>query len=92
MIQEKSWSEYCRELPLIACVGLMDEWMTIYACLQNASIVFDKIVVCGESATPRALKYLEKFKEENPDVAHKVEFVELGHYDPWPWLRCPREG
>ena len=64
MIQEKSWSEYCRELPLIACVGLMDEWMTIYACLQNASIVFDKIVVCGESATPRALKYLEKFKEE----------------------------
>jgi len=92
VIQEKSWSEYCRELPLIACVGLMDEWMTIYACLQNASIVFDKIVVCGESATPRALKYLEKFKEENPDVAHKVEFVELGHYDPWPWLRCPRGG
>jgi len=92
MMQERPWSEYCRELPLIACVGLMDEWMTIYACLQNASLVFDKIVVCGESASERALSYLVKFKTDHPDLAHKVEFVELGYYDPWPWLRCPRPG
>lgn len=92
MIQNQSWSEYCRKLPLVACVGLMDEWMTIYACLQNASLVFDKIVVCGEGASSRALSYLEKFKIDYPDLSHKVEFVELGHYDPWPWLSCPRLG
>lgn len=92
MIQERPWSEYCRELPLVACVGLMDEWMTIYACLQNASLIFDKIVVCGEGASERALKYLEKFKSDHSEYADKVEFVELGHYDPWPWLRCPRPG
>lgn len=90
MIQEHPWSDYCRELPLIACVGLMDEWMTIYACLQNASLIFDKIVVCGEGASERALLYLEKFKMDHPNLSHKVDFVELGHYDPWPWLRCPR--
>ncbi len=90
MIEQSNWNDYCKTLPLVACVGLVDEWMTIYACLQNAVEVFDKVVVCGDNATPRAKKYLQKFIEENPSHAERVEFIEMGHIDPWPWLRCPR--
>ena len=90
MIEVDTWSSYSKTLPLIACVGLVDEWMTIYACLQNACEVFDHVVVSGDNATPRAVKYLNKFLSENPKHAHKVEFIEMGDIDPWPWLRCPR--
>lgn len=90
MIEAESWSSYSKKLPLVACVGLVDEWMTIYACLQNACQVFDHVFVGGDSATPRALKYLNQFLSDYPSQAHKVEFLEMGHIDPWPWLRCPR--
>jgi len=90
MVQIESWKEYSSKLPLVACVGLVDEWMTIYACLQNACEVFDHVVVSGDNATPRAIKYLEKYKLDHPSLSHKVEFIEMGDVDPWPWLRCPR--
>jgi hypothetical protein len=92
MIEQSSWSEYCESLPLVACVGLVDEWMTIYACLQNACEVFDHVFVGGDNATPRAVSYLNKFVEDHPHLANKVEFLEMGNIDPWPWLRCPRPG
>jgi len=92
MIPVDTWVNYCKKLPLVACVGLVDEWMTIYACLQNACEVFDHVVVAGDNATPRAVKYLEKYKSDYPLMSHKVEFVEMGHIDPWPWLVCPRPG
>jgi hypothetical protein len=92
MIAVDTWSNYCKNLPLVACVGLVDEWMTIYACLQNACEIFDHVVVAGDGATPRAVKYLEQYKADYPSLAHKVEFIEMGHIDPWPWLRCPRAG
>jgi hypothetical protein len=90
MIQTETWKSYSKNLPLVACVGLVDEWMTIYACLQNACEIFDHVVVCGDGATPRAVKYLEQYKSDFPSFASKVEFLEMGHIDPWPWLRCPR--
>ena len=90
MIEINSWENYSKSLPLVACVGLVDEWMTIYACLQNAAEIFDRIVVAGDNATPRAVRYLEKYKSDFPSQAHKIEFIEMGHIDPWPWLRCPR--
>lgn len=90
MIQQETWEDFSKKIPLIACVGLVDEWMTIYACLQNASEVFDHVLVVGDNATPRAVKYLEQYKIDYPGVSHKIEFIEMGHVDPWPWLRCPR--
>jgi len=91
MLQLEAWQDYSKKIPLVACVGLVDEWMTIYACLQNACEVFDHVVVAGDNATPRALKYLNQYKSDHPSQAHKVEFIEMGQVDPWPWLRCPRE-
>ena len=90
MIPSDTWSNYCKKLPLVACVGLVDEWMTIYACLQNACEIFDHVVVCGDNASKRAVEYLEKYRSDFPQNASKVEFIEMGHIDPWPWLRCPR--
>ena len=92
MIVAESWESFSNRLPLVACVGLVDEWMTIYACLQNACEVFDHVVVAGDNATPRAFSYLEKFLKDYPNHANKIEFIEMGHIDPWPWLRCPRPG
>lgn len=90
MININSWQEYCKTLPLVACVGLVDEWMTIYACLQNAVKVFDYVVVIGDNATPKAIKYFEKFLDDHESLKDKIDFIELGHIDPWPWLACPR--
>lgn len=92
MIQTESWGDYCKNIPLVACVGLVDEWMTIYACLQNACEIFDHVVVVGDNATPRAINYLNKYKSDYHSNSKKVEFIELGQVDPWPWLRCPRPG
>lgn len=92
MLQVQTWSEYSKNIPLVACIGLVDEWMTIYACLQNACQVFDHVVVVGDNATPRAKKYLDRYVSDHSSHSSKVEFIEMGHVDPWPWLRCPREG
>jgi hypothetical protein len=83
----ESWSEYSKKLPLVAVVGLVNEWMTIYPCLQQAIKVFDKILVIGDDVSPKALEQYNKFiVDYKNECDGKIEFIELGNFDPWPWI------
>jgi len=87
MHELESWKNYCKKLPLVAVIGLVKEWMTIYPCLQQAIKVFDKILVVGDDATPKSLEQFKKFVSDyKTECDGKVEFIEMGNYDPWPWL------
>lgn len=101
MIQNKSgimipiapWSVYCNQIPLVAVVGIMGEWMTIYACLQQAIRNFDYIIVCGDGVSSHAKSMLDRFISDYGETAKsKVHFVELGNIDPWPWVAMARPG
>ena len=91
MIPMMSWDKYVDQIPLVAVVGLMGEWMTIYACLQQAVKNFDHVLVCGDGVSPHAKSMLEKFISEHKDESsRKIQFVELGDVDPWPWMAMAR--
>lgn len=93
MVPITSWSEYCNNIPLVAVVGLMGEWMTIYACLQQAIKNFDHIIVCGDGATSQAKSKLDQFISDHGETARgKIQFIELGNLDPWPWVAMARPG
>jgi hypothetical protein len=85
--QFQSWKDFSKKLPLTAVIGLVDEWMTIYACLQQAIKVFDNILIVGDNASEKSVQYMEKFLFDHRSIAEgKIQFVELGHFDPWPWM------
>lgn len=92
MIELEKWEVYSKRLPLIGVIGLVNEWMTIYPCLQQAIKVFDEILVVGDSSTEKAKLYLEKFLSDYSSYKNKIHFIDLGDIDPWPWLVFPRNG
>lgn len=93
MIEIEPWSQFSRRLPLVAVVGMMGEWMTIYACLQQAIKNFDYVIVVGDGVTPKAKQMFDRFMSDYDSVAkNRVSFVDLGDMDPWPWLAMPRPG
>lgn len=93
MIELEKWSSFSRKLPLVAVVGLMGEWMTIYACLQQAIKNFDYVIVVGDGVSPEAKTMFDRFmSDHSQQVQGRVNFVELGDLDPWPWLVMPRPG
>ena len=93
MVNLKSWKEYANEIPLVAVVGLMGEWMTIYACMQQAIKNFDYVIVCGDGITPKAMKMFEKFMSDySSQVKGRVHLLEMDKIDPWPWVAIARPG
>jgi hypothetical protein len=83
----ESWKDYSKKIPLVAVVGLVNEWMTIYACLQQAVKVFDHVLVIGDGVDKKTLSYFNKFKSDFELIGNsKIEFIELGNFNPWPWL------
>ena len=93
MIPVVPWSTYCNQIPLVAVVGLMGEWMTIYACLQQAIRNFDHVIVCGDGVSAHAKSMLDQFVSDHGETAKsKVHFIELGNIDPWPWVAMARPG
>jgi hypothetical protein len=93
MVPVMSWSEYCNKIPLVAVIGLMGEWMTIYACLQQAIKNFDYIVICGDGVSPQAKSMVERFiSDYGESVKSKIHFIDLGEVDPWPWVAMARPG
>ena len=83
----EKWSNYCERLPLVAVIGLVNEWMTIYACLQQAIKVFDNILVVGDNADKKTIEYFERFTQDHGSMAQgRIQFVELSNFDPWPWI------
>lgn len=93
MIPVVPWSTYCNQIPLVAVIGLMGEWMTIYACLQQAIKNFDHVIVCGDGTSTHAKSMLDQFVSDHGEAAKgKVHFIELGDIDPWPWVAMARPG
>lgn len=92
MIEIENWKTYSKKLPLIGVIGLVNEWMTIYPCLQQAVKIFDEILIVGDSASEKSKFYLEKFILDHYTFKNKIHFVDLGEIDPWPWLVFPRSG
>jgi hypothetical protein len=91
MIEIEPWSRFSRRLPLVAVVGMMGEWMTIYACLQQAIKNFDYVMIVGDTVTPRAKEMFDRFMSDYDSVARdRVSFIDLGELDPWPWVVMPR--
>lgn len=92
IIEREKWSSFCRKLPTVAVVGLMGEWMTIYACLQQAIKIFDYIVIVGDGVTQEAKQKLDDFiSDHKVQCQGRVNFYELDEVDPWPWLLFPRD-
>lgn len=92
MIPVMSWEKYVDQIPLVAVMGLMSEWMTIYAVLQQAVKNFDHILICGDGVTPKTKFMLDKFLHDHKEEANKIHFIELGDVDPWPWVVMTRPG
>lgn len=83
----ESWKNYSKKLPLVAVIGLVNEWMTIYPCLQQAIKVFDQIMVVSDGADKKTLQYFEQFREDYKNqIEGKVHLFDLENFDPWPWL------
>jgi len=93
MVPVTPWSEYSSRIPLVAVIGLMGEWMTIYACLQQAIKNFEYVIVCGDGVTPKAKEMFEKFMSDySSQVQGRVQFIEMDAIDPWPWVAMARPG
>ena len=92
ILEREKWSSFCKRIPTVAVIGLMNEWMTIYACLQQAIKNFDHIVVVGDGVTEKAKQKYDKFiSDYKSQVDGRIKFYELDELDPWPWLLFPRE-
>lgn len=92
IVEKEKWSSFSKKLPLVAVVGLMGEWMTIYACLQQAIKVFDQVIVIGDGISEEAKKMYDQFMSDHSSTAkEKVQLHELDKLDPWPWLLFPRD-
>lgn len=93
MVDLEPWSSYASRIPLVAVVGMMGEWMTIYACLQQALKNFDYVVVCGDGVSPKAKEMFDRFMSDHSTLASgRVHFVEMDKTDPWPWVAMARPG
>jgi hypothetical protein len=83
----EKWSNYCERLPLVAVIGLVNEWMTIYACLQQAIKVFDYIIIANDGADSKTLEFLHRFMIDHQiQSSGKIQIIDLSEVDPWPWL------
>ena len=93
MIPVTSWSDYASRAPLVAVVGMMGEWMTIYACLQQAVKNFDYVIVCGDGVSEKAKEMFDRFiSDHSEQVRSRIHFVEMDTIDPWPWVAMARPG
>lgn len=93
MVPVVPWREYCNKIPLVAVIGLMGEWMTIYACLQQAIKNFDHIIICGDGVLPRTKSMVDRFISDHGESAKSnIHFIDLGEVDPWPWVAMARPG
>jgi len=93
MVNIESWPSYVNRIPLVAVVGMMGEWMTIYACLQQAIKNFEYVIVCGDGVSPKAKEMFDKFMSDYASVVSgRVQFIEMDKIDPWPWVAMARPG
>jgi len=93
MIPIAAWSDYALRIPLVAVIGLMGEWMTIYACLQQAIKNFDYLIICGDGVTEKSKEMIERFMVDYGEKAKgRIQFVEMNDVDPWPWVAMARPG
>lgn len=93
MVPVVEWSDYASQIPLVAVVGMMGEWMTIYACLQQAIKNFDYVIVCGDGVSDKAKEMLDRFiSDHGEQVKNRVNFIEMDKVDPWPWVAMARPG
>jgi len=91
IILREEWSSFSQRLPMVAVVGLMGEWMTIYACLQQAIKNFDQILIVGDGITPEAKKKVEEFTiDYKSQIENRFQVFDLDKVDPWPWMIHPR--
>jgi len=93
IILREDWTTFSYRLPTVAVVGLMGEWMSIYACLQQSLKNFDQIIIVGDGITEKAKKQVEEFFiDYKTDAQGRFQIFDLDHVDPWPWMLHPRHG
>jgi hypothetical protein len=93
MVPIVPWGDYVEKIPTVAVIGLVNEWMTIYACCQQALKNFDQIIVCGDGVSPDAKLMLDKFLSDySSECKGRFHFIDLGDVDPWPWVSMARPG
>jgi hypothetical protein len=90
MVPIVPWNEFCNKIPLVAVIGVMGEWMTIYACLQQAIKNFDYVIICGDGVTDQTKSMIDKFIIDHASKKSQIQFVELDNIDPWPWVAMAR--
>jgi len=92
IVEKEKWSSFSKRLPAVAVVGLMGEWMTIYACLQQAIKNFDFVIVVGDGVSEKAEQKFDQFISDHKTLCEgRVSFYDLDELDPWPWLRFTRD-
>jgi hypothetical protein len=92
MLEIEPWPIYASRIPLVAVIGLVGEWMTIYACLQQAIKNFDYIIICGDGVSPKAKEMVDRFILDHSSIKNRIQFLDMDNIDPWPWTVMARPG